>query len=209
MLFDERMTHSSSKRVKSHMLKFIMKYFSEKLTLSARYLHYLIFILVLAQILISNFMKITDDGQIGNGTGAYYATWIHIGIGLSLLGLAITFTIVELRKHGSPYFYPYLFRDFSQLKSDLYKLRILELPETSPGGLAAIIQGLGLGALLLVTSSGAIWLLLWSFNSALATDAKGIHQLLTGLIEAYVIGHGGIGLLHMVIAYRKQKSANN
>ncbi len=191
------------------MLQFTIKYFSEKFTPLVRYLHYLILILVLIQIFISNFMEVSNEGIISNNIVAFSATWIHIGIGLSLLLLAVIFIVVELKKYGTSYFYPYLFGDFSQLKSDLKKLKTLELPEASPKGLAAIIQGLGFGALLLVASAGAIWVLLWSLNSSLANDAKDTHQFLTGLIIAYVIGHGSMGLLHMFIAYKKQKSANN
>jgi len=185
-----------------NILKFILNYFAEKFTPFERYLHYSILILVLVQILISDFIEISDDGVIGGNIIESSATWMHIGIGLTLLLLAVIFIVLELKKHGILYFYPYLSGDFAQLKSDINALKKLALPEVSPKGLAAIIQGLGLGALLLVTLSGATWLLLWFYDSSLANDVKELHELLTGLIEAYVIGHGGIGLLHMLITYK-------
>ncbi len=190
------------------MFKAINKYFTEKLTPLVRYLHYSILFLVLLQILLSNFIEINDDGVIGQSIIEYYSTWAHIGVGLSLVALALVFAIVELSKHGYLYFYPYLSGDFSQLKSDLRKLKSLEVPDASPRGLAAVIQGLGLGALLLVALSGAIWFVLWSYDLALADDVKEIHELLTGLIEAYVIGHGGMGLIHIFIVFKEQKTAN-
>ena len=188
------------------MLKFAINYFAAQLTPLVRYLHYLILVFVLIQIFISGFMKI-DDGVISHKAVEYIATWMHIGIGLLLLILAIIFIVVELTKRGVLYFYPYLVGDLSQLKSDIKDLIRLELPEATPKGLAAIIQGLGLGALLLVAFAGATWLLLWSLNSSLANDAQAIHKSLTGLIVAYVIGHGGMGVLHMFITYKKQKAA--
>jgi cytochrome b561 len=169
-------------------------------------LHYAILLLVLTQIVVSNFVEISDDGVISHNVIEFYGTWTHISIGLFLVLLAIIFIIAELKKHGFRYFYPYVSGDFSQLKRDIEKLKSLELPDASAGGLAAIVQGLGLGALLLVVSSGAIWFLLWSYDSSLAGGAQEVHELLTGLIEAYVVGHGSIGLLHIFLAYKEQKS---
>lgn len=191
------------------MLKAIRNYFSEKLTPSVRYLHYSILFLVLLQIVLSNFIEINDDGAIGQNIIEYYSTWAHISVGLLLVVLALVFVIVELSKHGFSYFYPYLSGDFSKLKYDLRKLKSLEVPEASPKGLAAVIQGLGLGALLLVVLSGSIWFVLWSYGLALASDVKEIHELFTGLIEAYVIGHGGVGIIHIFIYFKEQKTANN
>jgi cytochrome b561 len=190
------------------MLKTIRNYFREKLTPSVRYLHYSILFLVLLQIILSNFIEINDDGAIGQNAIEYYSTWAHISVGLSLLLLAIVFTVVEFSKHGFSYFYPYLSGDLSQLKSDLSKLKSLEVPNASPKGLAAVIQGLGLGAILLVALSGTTWFVLRLYDLALANDVKEIHQLLTGLIEAYIIGHGGMGLMHIFIAFKEQKAAN-
>lgn len=189
------------------MLKTIRNYFAEKLTPLVRYLHYSILLLVLLQIILSNFTEINDAGAIGKNAIDYYSTWAHISVGLSLVFLAIVFTVVELSKHGFAYFYPYLSGDLSQLKSDLSQLKSLQLPEVSPKGLAAVIQGLGLGAILLVVLSGMIWFVLWSYDLAFANDVKEIHKSLTGLIEAYIIGHGGMGLMHIFIAFKKQKTA--
>jgi len=193
-------------RREANILRFIKKYFAEKFTPFFRILHYAILFLVLTQIVVSNFIKVSDDGVISHNIVEYYGTWIHISTGLFLVLLATIFIIAELNKRGFKYFYPYLSGDFSQLKLDIEKLKSLEMPDVSAKGLVAIVQGLGLGALLLVVSSGSAWFLLWSYDSSLANDAKEIHELFTGLIEAYVIGHGGIGLLHIFLAYKEQKN---
>lgn len=37
-------------------------------------------------------------------------------------------------------------------------------------------------------------------------DIKGIHKMLVGLIEVYIIGHGGMGLLHIYILTKDEKT---
>ena len=185
------------------MLKYINQYFAGKFTSLIRNLHYLILFFILFQIVISNFIEVTDEGLVGHTVIEYYATWTHISIGLLLLLLVIIFIIVELSKHGFSYFYPYLSGDIAQLKLDINQLKLFKIPDLAPKGLAAIVQGLGLGAALLVVLSGATWFILWLLDSPLNNDVKEIHELLTGLIEAYVIAHGGMGLLHLFITYRK------
>ena len=186
------------------MLKFINQYFSKKFSPAIRYLHFSIAILIIVQIVISNFLQINDTGVINPQFVTFYSTWGHFIIGLLLLLLALIFVTTEISKHGFSYFYPYLSGDILQLKNDVITLKTLKIPEAEPKGLAAIIKGLGLGALLLIVVSGAAWFLLWLYDVSLANDAKELHQLLTGLIEAYVIGHGGMGLIHLYIEYKKR-----
>ena len=181
------------------VLKFIRLYFSERYSLSVRILHYLIIFLVLSQIVVSNFMDIGDDGVIGETVIEFYAAWLHIITGLMLVLIAAVFIMVELRKHGLLYFFPYLTADFSQLKLDINQLKKMQLPAPEPKGLAAIVQGLGMCAILSVVLSGFGWFVLWLLNSSLAVNVQEIHALLTGLVEAYIIAHGSIGLIHIYI----------
>jgi len=190
-----------------NIFTFTQDYFVQKFTPLIRYLHYSILVLVLLQLILSNFMAVSDKGVIGDGVLEYFSTWAHIGIGISLVLLSIVFAIVELSKHGFLYFYPYFYGDFSQLTNDIKTLLSFQIPESSPKGIAPIIQGLGLAGLVLVALSGGIWFILWLANFPLSSDAKGVHELLTGLIEAYVIGHGGMGLIHMFITFKNQKIA--
>ena len=187
------------------MFNFIRQYFATALTPAARTLHYFILGLVLVQILLSNGMKISDDGVISDKPLAFAATWAHISIGLLLLLLTLIFIAVEFRRYGVRYFYPYLFGDVAPLKADLKSLLSFKLPEATPKGLAASIQGLGLGALLITVLAGAAWFWLWSVDSSWANDARNLHKTLTGLLIAYVIGHGAMGILHMALTYKRQK----
>lgn len=174
-----------------------MEYMRDKQPLHVRIFHLLILFLVLSQIIVSNFMDFTDKGEISSKTIEFVGTWIHIGTGLVLLPIALIFIFIELKRHGFRYFFPYLYGNLSQIKKDIQQITQFKLPEAEPHGIATVVQGLGLGALILVILSGASWYISWVSGSALAKDLKEVHELLTGLIEAYVIGHGGMGVLHL------------
>ncbi|MTC59226.1 cytochrome b/b6 domain-containing protein [Providencia rustigianii] len=182
-----------------NLLKSIWQFFGIYQNKTTRLLHCFIFILVITQIIISNWMQVTKAGLIPTDGYSFYFTWIHIGIGFCLLFLAAFLILVCFSNRGFRYFFPYLWGDFTQIKNDIRLLSKLKLPESSPRGLATTIQGLGLGALAIVVLSGVIWFILWLQNSALAPEARNIHKTLTGLIEAYIIGHGLMGLLHFIL----------
>ncbi len=181
------------------IIRMALKYISERQPPVVRYLHITILCLVLSQMIVSNFMGFADNGEVGKKGIEYFGTWIHIGTGLSLLPIAFLFMIIELKRRGIKYFFPYFYGDFSQLKKDLQQLKQFKLPEPVDYGIAAIVQGLGLGALMLVILSGFVWFLSWVYVAPWAESMKTLHQLLTGLIQAYVIGHGGMGLLHLFL----------
>jgi hypothetical protein len=168
--------------------------------------HIAILCLVLCQIVVSNFMGFTDHGEISRNTAEYVGTWVHIATGLSLVPISFFFIYIEIRRHGIKYFFPYFYGDFSQLKKDLLQLKQFSLPEPSDYGIAAIVQGLGLGALALVLLSGGTWFLSWIYMAPWADGIKELHELSTGLIEAYVIGHGGMGILHLFFELKRPKS---
>ncbi len=188
------------------VLHITLEYLRERQSPLALFLHILILCLVLSQITVSNFMGFAPDGEISGKTVQHYGTWIHIFTGLSLLPIGFLFIVIEIRQHGIPYFFPYFYNNFAQVKKDLQQLIRFELPEPNPYGLAAIVQGLGFGALTVVVLSGATWFLSWVFGAPWASSAMELHRTLTGLIEAYVIGHGGMGVLHLFFRLRSRKA---
>jgi cytochrome b561 len=189
-----------------HIIHITLEYLRERQPPVVRFLHIIILCLVLSQIIISNFMGFNDNGEVSKKIVEYYGTWIHIGTGLTLLPLTFVFIYIELKRHGIKYFFPYFYGDFSQLKKDLQQLKKIELPEPDAYGIAAIVQGLGLGALTLVVLSGFTWFLSWIYMAPWAESIKELHKLLTGLIEAYVVGHGGMGVLHLFFKLKNQKN---
>lgn len=182
----------------------VKAYFEERQTPAVRFFHIAVLLLVISQILVSNLMEINDKGEIGHKAFEYYGTWAHIITGMVLAPLVLGFVVVELKRYGFGYFFPYLSGDVAQIKSDLAQLFKFQVPEPSPKGLAAVVQGLGMGALCLTLVAGLIWFYAWFNGMAFANDAKEVHETLTGLVEAYVVGHGAIGVLHI---YNHVKSA--
>ncbi len=175
----------------------VSDYLREQQPPAVRFLHIAILFLVLSQIIVSNFMGFANNGEVSRKAAEYYGTWIHIGTGLSLLPITFIFIFIEMKNHGFKHFFPYFYGNFAQLKKDLLQLKRFQLPDASPYGMAAIVQGLGLGALTLVVLSGFSWFISWRFMAPWAESVKEIHETLTGLIEAYVVGHGGMGILHL------------
>lgn len=171
-----------------------------------RYLHVAILTLVISQVIVSNFIEITKSGEIGSKPVELYATWLHVGTGLVLVPLALVFFFVVWRRRGFKYFFPYLTGNLALLKSDIKQLTRFQLPEPNDGGIAAIVQGLGFGALFLVLFSGLGWFVAWNLNLSWSHDAKETHEFLTGILEAYLIGHGGMGLLHIYFGPKFQDS---
>ncbi len=189
-----------------HIIPATLEYLRKRQPPVVRILHITILCLVLSQIIVSNFMGFTDSGEVSKKTIEWYGTWIHISTGLSLLPIAFIFIYVELKLHGVHYFFPYFHNNFSQLKEDLQQLRHFELPEPRAYGIAAIVQGLGLGALTLVVLSGLTWFISWIYMAPWTDSIKEVHEVSTGLIEAYVVGHGGMGLLHLFFQLKNREN---
>jgi cytochrome b561 len=185
----------------------IMQYLRERQTPLIRVLHIVIILLVLSQIIVSNFMGFNNSGDISSNGIEFYGTWLHIITGLFLFPVAVIFLVVELRRHGFKYYFPYLSGEFTQLSKDIRLLLKFKLPSADNYGIAAVIQGLGLGALFLVLFSGLLWFISWNANYSWSHDVKEVHEILTGLIQAYIIGHGGMGVLH-IFFYSKSLKAS-
>lgn len=184
-----------------------LEYLRERQPPAVRILHIVILLLVISQIIVSNFMGFTDSGAVSRKVVETYGTWIHIGTGLFLLPVAVAFIVIEIRRHGVKYFFPYFYGEFSQLKHDLYQLKQFQQPEPEAHGIAAMVEGLGLSALLLVILSGLVWFLCWLYMPSWTHSAKELHKLLTGLIEAYVVGHGTMGVLHVFLHLRRTNAS--
>lgn len=187
-----------------NILSLLKNYLHEKLPPAIRHTHIIIMLLIISQIIVSNFMEVERNGDIGSQGIEFYATWAHFITGLILVPLTLLFVVLEFKRRGFSYFFPYLSGKFTQITKDFKQLLSFKLPEAQPYGLAAIIQGLGLGSVLLVVASGLLWFIGWNIGASWEHDIKELHELLTGFVEAYLIGHGLLGLLHVFLLNKEK-----
>lgn len=169
-----------------------------------RLLHAVIVVLILIQFFDSMGISISTTGQFGLGELTLALSWTHIVLGLTTLILACILTGESLTNKGFKHFFPYLWGDVAQIRADLEASLRLEVVGPRPKGLAAAVQGLGLGALLLTVLSGGAWLLfMLSDVPDWAATARSTHKAVTSLLLAYLLGHGGMALLHFTMWQRK------
>lgn len=182
------------------------EYLQERQSPLVMFLHMTILILVISQILVSEFIEFNDNGEISQNFIEYYSTWIHILTGLFLIPVSLIFIFFILKQRGLNYFSPYLSGSYSQIKNDIKELKQLKLPEANAHGIATTVQGLGMGALSLVLLSGVLWFTAWNYGISWADNVKEVHELMTGLIEAYIIGHGSMALLHVFMLVKTKST---
>ncbi|WP_419833005.1 hypothetical protein [Endozoicomonas atrinae] len=127
---------------------------------------------------------------------------LHIYGGAALFLPAVIFFVIAIHRRQVADLYPWLKGNLSQLKEDVETLVSLKLPEASPGGLAATIEGLGLLALLLAVITGLLWFITITFISPTAPTLLEIHKTSVGAIEWYFYGHGSFALLHLLSWWR-------
>ena len=169
------------------------------------YLHFALIFLIISQLILSNFMKFNDSGEISNNVVEFYGTWTHIISGIFIAPVTLIFIFLVIKTRSVKNFFPYLSGNYSQLLDDFLQLKQLKLPEPTSYGLASIVQGLGLSALLFVLISGITWFIFWKNGLPGSDMLKETHKLLTGLVIGYIIGHGGMGIIHIIKHYKNAK----
>lgn len=165
--------------------------------LEIRYLHAWLAILIIWQIINSNFIHMTHLGAVKSGS--LFFLWLHIFFGIATIIFTLCIMRYMLFKQSFKQFFPYLYGDNHVIKDDINQLRHGRFPPPQPQGIANIVQGLGVGALVLIEIAAIVWLVLWLNDSSYANDAREIHKTLTGLIETYLIAHAGMAVLHFYL----------
>ncbi|GAB4221889.1 MAG: cytochrome b/b6 domain-containing protein [Francisella sp.] len=158
---------------------------------SFRLIHISVALLVIIQIL--------DSDYVHTRYGLNFGAYLHICGGMLIAVLSILLIFSALEKRGLRYYYPYLFNDYSNLKSDLLELVNLKLPNPKSGSIAAIVQGFGLVVICIAWISGSIWFIAWNFQFDFAHSLKELHKSLVGLIEFYLYVHGFMGIVHYIV----------
>ncbi|MFS2223801.1 cytochrome b/b6 domain-containing protein [Pantoea sp. B65] len=168
-----------------------------------RYLHILVALLILAQILNSN---LTEVDALGKHSLTGIITWVHIISGFSLIFCGLFMLAWMLTQRGFRFYYSWLCLDFRAIRQDINTILDCELPEAHAGGIAASVQGMGVITLLVVAACGGAWFWLNSLQSPLAESILLWHKFLTLFIEIYFYSHGAMGIIHLILNRRGSKS---
>ena len=169
-----------------------------------RVLHIIVAVLILLQIINSN---LTESDALSDYTLTGFVTWFHVITGLSLIVLGFVMLAWMLTQRGFHYYFAWLTLDFRGVVEDIKMLISFRLPEAHAGGIAALIQGLGVLALLGVASCGGFWFALNTIpgmSPVLTESVLNVHKFLTVFIETYFWAHGSMGLLHIFLTIRSQ-----
>ena len=170
-----------------------------------RALHIIVAVLVLLQIISSN---LTESDALSDYTLTGFVTWFHIVSGLSLIALGVVMLVWMLTQRGFRYYFAWLTLNFRGVIEDINMLMSFRLPEAHAGGIAALVQGLGVLALLGVALCGGFWFALNTIPGAspvLTETILHLHKFLTVFIETYFWVHGAMGLLHIFLTIRSQR----
>lgn len=100
--------------------------------------------------------------------GAGWLDYAHVGLGLVVLLLAVTYTWACTREGRWRLYFPWTRTHVGGVTRDLGGLLRGEIPAAESGGLFAFIEGLLLIALGITAASGAAWLLAQGSVDALA-----------------------------------------
>lgn len=119
-----------------------------------RVLHIIVAVLVLAQIINSNY---TVSEALSESGFTSIVTWIHVISGFGLIFCGIAMMAWMLTQRGFKYYYAWMTLDFRGIVDDIRTLTQRQLPDAHAGGMAATVQGLGVLALLGVAVCGAAW----------------------------------------------------
>jgi cytochrome b561 len=164
-----------------------------------RILHLVLLLAVAHQLLNSEFMSRPEHGEPAS---VLYV--MHEYTGLGSFGVVLAFWVWALLRRGEtrldklfPWLFPARMREiFSEIRSSKGLSGAAIFQRLSPI-LAGAVHGLGL----LVVSSMAITGTIYYFTAGtpLAEQVLDLHSLISNLMWAYLIGHGGVALLHHLL----------
>ena len=97
-------------------------YFREAQPPLVRVVHMIALVLVLVQLLSSNLIRFDAAGHVSGSPFFFMGSWAHFSFGIVLVLAGFLFMFLEIARYGVRYFFPYLWKDFSQLKADLKTL---------------------------------------------------------------------------------------
>jgi len=149
---------------------------------------------------------------VGRVLPAYQANAFraHMFVGLSITVLVFLYWlwVMFARRDTLQHLFPWHRRGLQQIKHDLMECLRLRLPNQHVrGGLSGFVQGLGLSLVTLVGSCGTVLFFTLPQTKSMSPIVhfvKETHEYLAYWVWWYVIGHGGMAIVHGVKNWLKR-----
>lgn len=165
-----------------------------------RILHLLILVIVLHQLIGSQFMDQPDPGED--------PTWnfsLHEYSGLTGLAVVGAFWAWVMVRRGEtrfsrlvPWFSVGRLRDVGRdLATQARRLASLRGPDDSDGALASAVHGLGLLALTAMATTGSVFF--FGEHTEIGHTALDVHRVIANLMWVYLFAHAGLAVLHRLL----------
>jgi len=181
-----------------------------KSSLTTRILHAALAVAIVHQLVVSWFMEEPKPG----GRPENFAFELHETVGLITLGLLALFwlwTMVRRREDGLGALVPWFSAErLKRVLADAgtYRDSLLQRRLPSPEGqtpLASAVHGLGLLVATAMAVTGAIVYAVMGPDGSLSDGGHFVlelHEILSNLMWAYLMGHAGIAVIHDIVGHR-------
>ena len=133
---------------------------------------------------------------------------MHVASGVFTFFCVAIYLISRLCSQDPPgwkHLFPWWGKEAKQVWQDICTVGRLRLPVRPAGGLAGLLQGLGLLLVFTMGILGITWFLIWSvFGNIqpLAHNIIGLHADLSTLLWIYVGGHSFMAIMHRIVSER-------
>lgn len=122
--------------------------------------------------------------------------YAHIGLGLALAVLAVTYLLTNLVEGRWRQYFPWATGNLSEVRSDLAGIARAKIPSAGGAGLFPVIQGMLLIVLLATALSGLGWLLADGSRAALAW--REWHMIVANVFAWLIAIHVIASALHLL-----------
>lgn len=172
-------------------------------SITTRILHFLLLAIVIHQLIGSNFIERPLPGEAPE-----LPYQLHTWVGIAGFIAVFAFWIWSLIRRGETSFsalIPWFSSAHRQaLSADIRKhMRLLSafrLPDDDHGGLSSAVHGLGLLVVTAMATTGTLYYFVFQ-GTSLGRFILEVHETLSALMWAYLIGHAALAVIHHLIGH--------
>ena len=169
-------------------------------SVTTRLIHGLLLLVVIDQLLTSQFMRRPFPGDPPGWTFS-----LHNYVGLGSVGIVAAFWVWAVVRRGEtrlgrliPWFSPARIMDVvADLVAQLRRLARLQAPDDEDGALASATHGLGLLAVTAMAATGGVYF--FAEGTSVGHIMLSLHKLLANLVWVYLFAHAGLAVVHYLL----------